>query len=579
MNDRYHIIRVLEKDKLGGVYLAQTHHEHTEVTLRCIEGPAASGAPWKESFQKFTQSLLSLQHKHLLKVVDAYIDGSDAIFVTERLQSKSLAEIIEQTPLSELETQSMAAQLLEALQAVHSAGMVHGAMHTKSIYRHTLEQGQHHYYFADLGLEHLAALVQGEATLCGDPVITPPEKNINQSSYDQDHPSGAPADLFMLSQLCFTAMAGGHPFAEMSRQQCVEKYLIDASPPLQNYAPDASPGFAKWLRHLGASTPSQRPASARLALYSLRRLSKAKAETIMSVAPTLSTEIPFTNTGLSQTASTAQKKKASKYLLSFVLMSTLAILVALGIAFRPQNETAPNAASVLAKKQQRNAQSRPPNSEPIPASAGQPQRKLQAAGTQPICIFTQQETQILNLIKNRRKPTVIEIEQGHTLDWTITTGVPASSKRIKKNGGQFIQSISALHRATEFALTRHPLRILVNDKKVIPRATINHRKGAQVNDGWEVMLRAPAHHQGAVEVHFLLTQWHCDVAIEITELSTQKTHQFLVPAKQPAAIDIPIHFSAPKASEFYSCKIQAVSRHPKDGFSLGLNAIRIEQIK
>ena len=138
----------------------------------------------------------------------------------------------------------MAADMLEALHAAHQSDVFHGALHTGSIKRVHRATGGHRYLLVDLGLNQLTSMVRAEKVKVADPILMAPEL------HKDDHEPDAKADLFMLGQLCYTALVGGHPFSDKTTEECLEAYSTDGMPPLEDYVEGVNPEFSAWVMRL-----------------------------------------------------------------------------------------------------------------------------------------------------------------------------------------------------------------------------------------------------------------------------------------------------------------------------------------
>ena len=105
-------------------------------------------------------------------------------------------------------------------------------------------------------------MVRAEQIRVADPVLMAPELL-------EEREPDAKADLFMLGQLCYTALVGGHPYSGKSAEECLEAYKNDNMPALDSYVQDVDPRFAAWIMKLIETDPEQRFADSAEAMVAL----------------------------------------------------------------------------------------------------------------------------------------------------------------------------------------------------------------------------------------------------------------------------------------------------------------------
>lgn len=540
MTDRYQIIRLITKDPLGGIYLANDTRLNQEVAFRHFNPGynEEEAVEWKESYSRFATTLKILQHPNLIPVLDSIFSDDDAVIITQHIEAETIADSLKNGRWSSDEAEQLVIDLLSAMKAAHAMGVCHGSMHTGSIIRTSKSKENtelssdhdHRHVIIDLGLKKLSTIVTGEEHHLEDPILIAPEL------FGEDIQPTITGDLFMIGQLCYTVLAGGHPFANDSAKKCAKAYRRGKTPPLNQFNDSVPADLTKWIMKMISPDPRKRFASADEALRELK--------TATSPTPTEATRnnknIPSLPPSSPQHFS---QKKAKRYK---VLAASLILIAALTTwyLFTPHPTTTPT----------------------IPPAA---------QGQETATTITLLPPKLINSIENRRKPVVIEIESPQTLDWIIPTDTILSGKSLKKTDGHTILSIEPCEGIREFPFPHNPIRFLVNDKKIIPRAATDQLRDAKPGQGWKMTLRAPPNCHGPLQINFYMTQWFCDLLVEVN--GPESTSSFKVPASIPGVFKIPIFIPNAKAGEFYSIKVTATSEHPQKGLTMGLNGIQVKQ--
>ncbi len=273
--ERYEIIKLLGKGRTGGVYEAEDTNLGRKVALRRFfaQGRQADLSEYKEDFENVAHSLSALQHPNLLRVYDAGVDQDGAYIISQILKGETLHERIQGEVACTWEVYDMAQQMLDALSTAHKEGFVHGAITPGSILMSPRGRGGYLYVILDMGLSRLAPLIQGKdsiLSIMADPAILAPELFDGGIATER-------ADLYMLGQILYMYLAGGHPFGGVSAAES-EVLHQKGLPPITEFNKDVPDDFRLWIERLTKFNPSDRPRSAVDALNCLPKVPRpAKA--------------------------------------------------------------------------------------------------------------------------------------------------------------------------------------------------------------------------------------------------------------------------------------------------------------
>jgi serine/threonine-protein kinase len=549
MTDRYHIIKLILKDRLGGVYLAKDTILQHEVIFRHfdVNDDETQTEHWQEAFTAYSSRLIDLRHLNLISVYDAAIEDDEAVLITQLLETTKLSDILQKNALSTKETISMAKDLLMALQESHAKEIFHGAMHTGSIERLTLENGDHRYLIGDLGIKHLSSITTGNSNNLEDPILIPPEL------YEENAQPDARADLFMIGQLCYTTLVGGHPFAQHSPEKCAKAYKNNELPPLKDFVKNIPPAFTQWIAQLTAGDSDQRPRSASEAIDSLQKCNQTPSSNITTEKKSTSPseiQIPPTQTSQKSTPQLPSEKKTKGTLFKIIGgVAALFILVG-GLILGLRSDTKSN-------QQQTSSESTNSSNSTLP---------------------TLGETKLVNSLKNFKKPVIVDIETPKTIDWLVTTGAHAATDHRKKNGGPCMLAVTKSDNFQEYKFTNNPICLRIKKTNVIPRSATNSTKYyAQSGQGWNLTFRVPAKYNGPLTVTFYMTLSGCDITFDISDAKHQTTASLTTQSSTPGVFEIPISIPNAKAGTFYTIKTLATPHSAKQAFTIGLNGLRIEK--
>jgi len=560
MLDSYQIINLITKDQLGGIYLAKDTILQHEIEFRNFDAtPDISPSEnWQTDFTTFASQLIALRHLNLVPVYDAAIDeDAQAIIITQHLETTPVSELIKQEALPLNEVVTMANDLLLALDAAHSAHIFHGALHTASVKRLTLSTKKHRYLLSDLGMKHLSSIVMGETTNIEDPILIPPE------IYGNPQAANVQSDLFMIGQLCYTALIGGHPFAEMSAEKCAQAFASRQQPALSQFVPDIPQPLETWITQLISPKPKNRPNSAKEALNSLKKSAPPNPTLQTKGSPQRSSSPP---SGIQIGASTPSSKPPlrSKRKTQGIIAGALLIFIALstilvkGINSEPNNRvTTEDSSAKKSDTTQKNQKTSP----------------IQA----PELIAHRQIAPLPIQGKPTSKPTPVNPKG--TLDWLVTNGTHATQNHLKKPTGTCMLSLANIGRIQEVALPGNQLRI--QGKKHTPSpysATDTYNLHAKAGQGWKLTFRTPKQHHGDLLVSFFLTQQGCDIAFKIGS-PNQKTTSLTLKATEPGIFIATIKLPNTAPAKFYTIDVTAApaTTAPAPDFTMGLHGLRIKK--
>jgi len=269
--ERYDILKLLGKGRTGGVYEAEDTRLGRKVAMRRFfsQNELTDVSEYEEEFKQIAQSLSALQHPNLLRVFDAGMDEDGAFIISQQLKGDTLHNRLKEGPLPNWDVWDLGHQMLDALSTAHDGGFVHGAITPGSILMSPRARGGYLYVILDMGLSRLAPLIQGQdsvLSMMADPAILAPELFDGSEATEK-------SDLYMLGNILYMCLAGGHPFAGKSLEDCAQLHS-QGLPDLTEFAPDAPQDLLDWIGDLCEIDPQHRPSSVVVALKSMPIVAK-----------------------------------------------------------------------------------------------------------------------------------------------------------------------------------------------------------------------------------------------------------------------------------------------------------------
>lgn len=268
---RYRIERRIGTGGMGQVYLAHDERLVRDVAIKLFptDGDGPGGDPRTVSEAR---ALAPLAHPSLVTLFDAHLTSTPSFLVMEYIEGPTLRDSLLSGPVSIEDVACIAADLADALDTVHRAGIVHRDVKPANIIlRPTLDTARpFETVLADFGIAQSAGQPdQAEpGTVVGTAAYLAPEQL-------RGGPAIAASDVYALGLTLIEAITGRHPFIGSSIEDTILARLTRQPeiPALVGYA------WKSLLTAMTASEPSARP-TADDVRRRLERLGDAPAETI-----------------------------------------------------------------------------------------------------------------------------------------------------------------------------------------------------------------------------------------------------------------------------------------------------------
>jgi serine/threonine-protein kinase len=123
---RYRLGRVIARGGSGVVYDARDERVGSEVAIKVLRRSLTADATAVARMVREVELVARLKHPNVVRVLDVGTEAEEPFLVMELLEGKTLAERVETEGALSLESvRTIASQLLDALAAVHRAGVLH----------------------------------------------------------------------------------------------------------------------------------------------------------------------------------------------------------------------------------------------------------------------------------------------------------------------------------------------------------------------------------------------------------------------------------------------------------------------
>ncbi|MBO0894573.1 MAG: serine/threonine protein kinase, partial [Acidimicrobiales bacterium] len=256
MGGRYQLGPVLGRGGMAEVRRGRDLKLDRPVALKLLRPDLASHRAIRASFEGEARSAARLRHPHVVSIFDTGEDRGVPYIVMELLPGATLADRIRAGRLEESAVRPLAAQVLGALDAAHSAGILHRDVKPANI----LFDDEGGAKVTDFGIAQameggVAAELTSPGDVLGTPTYVAPERTEGRAA--------SPAsDLWSLGVVLYEALTQKRPFPGDTAVAAALSAQQGSMTPLSRLRPDLSPRLVATLERAVAPRPADRFTSA-----------------------------------------------------------------------------------------------------------------------------------------------------------------------------------------------------------------------------------------------------------------------------------------------------------------------------
>jgi eukaryotic-like serine/threonine-protein kinase len=217
----YRLLDRLGEGGMGEVYRAEDLRLGREVAVKILRTDGSPSAEWLARFEREARLASSLQHPHICTIHELGEQDGRPFIAMERLEGRTIRQLLESGPLPPLRVLEFARQIAEALDAAHRRGIIHRDIKPANLF---VTHGDR-LKILDFGLAKLADAEPRTAVLGpsaptlggGSPDLTRTGSTVGTASYmspeqAQGRPVDARTDLFSLGSVLYEMATGRRAF-------------------------------------------------------------------------------------------------------------------------------------------------------------------------------------------------------------------------------------------------------------------------------------------------------------------------------------------------------------------------------
>jgi serine/threonine protein kinase len=257
---------------MGIVYDAEDQRLSRRVALKFLSDELVGNSDAIRRFRREAHTLARLNHANICTIYEIEDHDGKPFIAMERLEGLNLKAHIARKTLATREVIDIAAQIAEALDAAHGAGIVHRDIKPGNIF--VASSGQ--VKVLDFGMARSFSRDDPAGPADGSTIPGRPIGTVNYMAPERilQMPLDARCDLFSLGVVIYEMATGRLPFAGASPSETVTNILEHEPTPLTKLSPDRPVPLEHLVGRLLAKRATDRHASARAVLGELSLLTE-----------------------------------------------------------------------------------------------------------------------------------------------------------------------------------------------------------------------------------------------------------------------------------------------------------------
>jgi eukaryotic-like serine/threonine-protein kinase len=247
---RYRLETVLGHGGMGHVYAGHDLRLGRPVAVKLLRSDLATDPETCRRFEREAQMAARVTDPHIVTIYDTGEDDVPFI-VMERLPGRTLADEIAEGPLEVPRLHLIANEMLAALEAAHTRGVLHRDIKPRNV----LITADDHAKVGDFGIAKSTDDASETTALFGTAAYLAPERLAG-------HQASTQSDLFSLGVVLYEAATGIKPFQADSPLATANAIAHEQAPPLATLRPDLDAAFIRSVERALRKEPDERFATA-----------------------------------------------------------------------------------------------------------------------------------------------------------------------------------------------------------------------------------------------------------------------------------------------------------------------------
>jgi eukaryotic-like serine/threonine-protein kinase len=264
---RYQLHTMLGRGGMAAVWRGVDTRLDRPVAVKILDTASRADPTMLQRLDREARTVARLAHPNIVAVYDLAADGGVPYLVMELVEGDDLRQRLARGPMEVRQAVEIAAQVCNALEAAHEAGVVHRDIKPDNI----LLTPTGTVKVCDFGIARLQQAthtgVTGPATAVGTSEYMAPEQAAGGAV-------DARTDLYALGCVLYAMLTGAPPFSGDNPMQVMWQQVHQPAAPLASHRPGIPADLDALVDRLLAKNPADRPASAGEVRARLARMSE-----------------------------------------------------------------------------------------------------------------------------------------------------------------------------------------------------------------------------------------------------------------------------------------------------------------
>lgn len=248
---RYEVKAELGRGGMATVYRAYDPRFERNIAIKVLPRALLHDPQFRKRFDREAKMIAMLEHPAIVPVYDFGEQDEQPYIVMRYMSGGSLADRLEEGPVSPEETLRIIKRLAPALDAAHAQGIIHRDIKPANI----LFDQYGNAFLSDFGIARLAQHAEG--TLTGDAIIgTPAYMSPEQVQGDKE--IDGRSDIYSLGIILFQMLTGDTPFQADTPAKTMMMHLLEPIPHALEFNPALPTGCESVITRALAKKPDDR---------------------------------------------------------------------------------------------------------------------------------------------------------------------------------------------------------------------------------------------------------------------------------------------------------------------------------
>ena len=268
IDGRYRILSHLADGGMASVYVALDARLDRHVALKIMRPGLAADGVFVDRFRSEARSAARLSHPNVVAVYDQGEDGDDVFLAMELVEGKTLREVIhEEAPLTAREALAILEPILLALEAAHSAGMIHRDVKPENV----IVRRDGEVKVADFGL---ARAISNHTTTSQTGVLLGTVSYLSPEQVEHGH-ADPRSDVYAAGLLLFEMLTGRKAVSGDTPIQIAYQHVHGTIPAASSIVPTVPQPLDDLVARATALAPAHRFATAGEFLTAVRHVRRS----------------------------------------------------------------------------------------------------------------------------------------------------------------------------------------------------------------------------------------------------------------------------------------------------------------